>query len=108
MRIESANRSEPGRKENRSRGNLGGKKEQMRKITTISVISLLFTAATVLGLTLLFGCTSSKKAAVTPLPSTSYYGGGAYHEYAGNAKLAASPSPLALPSTGDEVWIIAR
>src|SRR5439155_15371604 len=105
MRIESANCSKPGRNENRSRGNLGGKKEQMRKITTISIISLLSTAATVLGLTLLSGCESKSKGTMTPLPpfpSGSYYGGGANRGYLGIAKLAASPSPLVLPSTGEE------
>src|SRR6266704_3178126 len=112
MHIESPDGSEPGRKQNRNRSNLGGKKEQMRKIGTISVISVLFAAATVLTLTLLSGCTKMP-AAVTPLsaddmyPTGSYYGGGA-RGYSSISKMATIPSQLVLPLSGDEVWIIAR
>src|SRR5438105_536856 len=63
MRIESANCRKPGRNQNRSRSHLGGKKEQMKKITPLCVISLLFIFATGLTLTLFSGCKSAPRAA---------------------------------------------
>src|SRR5438876_11760385 len=96
MHIESPGGSEPGRKQNRNRGNLGGKKEQMRKITMVSVISVLFVLAACLTLPMLSGCTKMP-AAVTPLsapgmyPTGSYYGGGA-GGYSRISKMATLPS----------------
>src|SRR2546428_10581624 len=112
MHIESPDGSEPGRKQNRNRGNLGGKKEQMRKIGTISVISVLLAAATVLTLALLSGCTKMPEA-VTPLsapgmyPTGSYYGGGA-GGYFPLSQMGTPPSPFLPPSFRGEVWVIAR
>jgi len=81
----------------------------MRKITTGSIVTLLFAIASGLILTLLSGCESRSKVAMTALPTSSYDGGtrrgisGAPHEH----RLTGA-SANALPSTGDEVWIIAR
>src|ERR1041385_4002691 len=129
MYIKNANCSESGRNKNRNRGNLGGKKEQMKKSTMVSVFSVLSNVATV-AVTLLSGCASSKRVGVTSTYSTgSYYGGGSYGGYSrilpiqkqpapatGQAKLQdaisegrpAPSSQSVLPSYGDEVWIIAR
>src|SRR5438046_656925 len=97
MHIESANCRKPGRNQNRSRSNLGGKKEQMKRITPLCVISLLFIFATGLTLTLFSGCARAAKVAATPLPS---------------ALAVGMPSPnrgrFDLPPSGDEVWIVAR
>ena len=69
----------------------------MKKITTVSLICLLFILATVLTLPMISGCAKAAKVAATPLPSALSVG---------------MPSPnrgrFDLPSTGDEVWIIAR
>src|SRR6266446_9619639 len=110
MHIESPDGSEPGRKQNRNRGNLGGKKEQMRKITMVSVISLILTLATGLILPLLSGCDSRSKMAMTTVPASSYDGGGTRRGFFGepNKHRLTGASNNAWPSTGDEVWIIAR
>src|SRR5260221_9358774 len=101
MHIESPDGSELGWKENRNRGNLGGKKEQMKKITTVSVLSLLLSSATVLTLTLLSGCkTGLREPALTPMPSAT--------AISSVSRAAAASSQFVLPSSGDEVWIIAR
>src|SRR6266436_1543114 len=97
MRIENPNCSKPRRNQNRSRSNLGGKKEQMKKITPVSLICLLFILATVLTLPMISGCARAAKVAATPLPSALSVG---------------TPSPnrgrFDLPPSGDEVWIVAR
>src|SRR6266436_5246999 len=110
MHIESPDGSEPGRKQNRNRGNLGGKKEQMRKITTVSIISLILTLATGLILPLLSGCDSRSKMAMTTVAASSYDGGGTRRGFFGdpNKHRLTGASNDSLLSTGDEVWIIAR
>src|SRR6266478_8120993 len=100
MHIKNANCSKSRRNKNRNRGNLGGKKEQMKKITMVSVISVLFVLAASLTLPMLSGC-MSKKSGLTPLSRAS-------EAVYSNPTMAAAPSSFVLPSSGEEVWIIAR
>ena len=81
---------------------MGGKKEQMKKITTISVVIVLFTGATVLTLALLSGC-AKRATGLTQLPAAVQY-----VSPSSSISPMTSASPFVLPSSGEEVWIIAR
>jgi hypothetical protein len=88
----------------------------MRKITKAYVLSVLFVVAAVLTVSFLSGCSTKQKAARTPFrssaagifPVDAYGGDSTHNDDLILAKLPGFMPKLGTPSTGGEVWIIAR